>query len=186
MTPVDSVPKEEIVNEIQAGPDMTTQSDELHGPGKSDIQPVVTDDEPAPPAEVAAPTTLPEVAKPTTNINSGSERRAEPRYPVHWRAALRIAHHDPIHHGRTLDVSLSGCSVVISSNVRAQQSLTLFLQLPTKISGQTGDVVEVEGQIVRTVLSSQHHGFVVGIAFTQFKADGFARMQSLLRSTPKV
>jgi hypothetical protein len=107
------------------------------------------------------------------------ERRQEVRYLFHWRALVRW----PNGKGlicRTLDVSKSGCCLVLAENCHPNQSVMLYLELPPAHSGLKGDVLCMDAWIARTTLSTQSGGFVVGLNFTKPTAPDLLRLHRQL------
>lgn len=110
--------------------------------------------------------------------------RPRTRYPVQWRAAVRLSGQGgtPIQ-GKTMDVSLTGCAVVIPDNICPQQVVTLYLQLPMNNAGQPGAIIEAEARIVHAALSAQCKGFRLGLHFLRFRADGLEKLTAHLGIT---
>ena len=98
------------------------------------------------------------------------EHRKSPRGSIHWRGLVVTEENGRRRtaHGKTHDVSLTGVSVVCDLN------LPLFIPVTVYLLVHPGDhvhpqlMVEVQGKIMNSVLSSKQGGFRLGILFTKF------------------
>lgn len=178
---------QDIDTHRQAAPETSAAAAPAEPEQQSKATPAETAGQSAPPApklDAAMPPSPPA----TPAKSAGADQRNHTRYPVHWRVALRLQGVGAmIVQGRTMDVSLTGCSVVIPDNINPQQNVTLFLQLPMDYAGQPAVVIEIDAKIVHAALSGHCHGFLLGIAFRNFKGDGKERMTNRLGlSMPRV
>ncbi len=99
-------------------------------------------------------------------------RRAQPRYIAHWRAAL-VGHGAKLL-GRTDNVSLSGVAIVCDINVPAGREMTVYLEIPVQL-GKQPVIFEAQGAVMHSALSKQ--GFRLGVAFRSYAGDS----QNILR-----
>jgi c-di-GMP-binding flagellar brake protein YcgR len=102
------------------------------------------------------------------------DKRGEQRHPFHWKAVIVLGE-PPAHtayQGETLEVSLSGCSVLIEHNLPVGLPATIVVSVPAEKAGGSMRIVEATCRMVYTVLSSSHHKFRCGIQFVDFKDEG--------------
>lgn len=136
---------------------------------------------PPPVSSLAQETPLPAARAPDVRPSAAKiERRGEPRYLVRWRAAIGITAEEDtfICQGRMLDISMSGCSMLVGRNLHPDQTVAIYLELPGIHSGQIAKVIEAEGRIAVAMLSSQHDSFFIGLKFTYFKGEAKAQLES--------
>lgn len=139
----------------------------------------------------AAPPSGPEVLAPGASGRPAElpravpvERRATKRYPVWWRGLLTVHGRasENTHHGRIPEISLAGCSIIISKNYEAPLSASMQILLPARDNGALPEVVAVEGFLQHAVFSGRHYSFLAHIQFAKFKEGGCAALEARLRS----
>jgi hypothetical protein len=109
------------------------------------------------------------------------ERRQDIRHPFHWRAVMRKeGGRDTL--SRTLEISKSGCSLVLAENHYPGQKITLFLEVPAAHPGMRNDVISLAAKIIRATLSSANGGFVLGMQFTKPESSDVKRLHKYLLS----
>ena len=120
------------------------------------------------------------------DLIKSSETREDPRYPFHWPVAIVFDSTDKqeTYHGRTHEVSISGCSLLTEHNVFTEHQVTLLLSLPTEHPGGQRRLIEIKAQMVYTVLSSGHKKFRCGIKFQKFKDGGHAKLADIIYQRP--
>jgi len=116
------------------------------------------------------------------NTKSSNRKRSENRYLFHWPVAIVF---DSIegqgtYHGRTNDVSLTGCSILTEHNVFSTQAVTVLLSLPSDHAGERRPVIEVKAAMVYTVLAAGAQKFRCGIHFLDFKGNGLAALDKVI------
>lgn len=115
--------------------------------------------------------------------------RKHHRHPVRWRIALvnKGDGKNDIYHGRTYDVSMSGINVLLEHNVFFTSEVVVLLAIPPTLPGQKETIVEIQCNIMHTVLDSEHKQFRLGMKFVQFKRDGKRILSDILskRHIPK-
>lgn len=104
-------------------------------------------------------------------------RRIQPRYIAHWRAALVVE--GIKHFGKTENVSLSGVAITCTGNLRQKQEVTIYLEV-TVMLGKPPVVFEAVGVVMHSSLSSQ--GFRLGVAFRFFHGDSLDILRKALAS----
>ena len=125
--------------------------------------------------------------RPSTSGDLG--KRKHYRHPLHWRVAIvnKSGKQNDIYHGRTHDLSLSGASVLIESNVFFTSEIVLLLAVPPMQQGHKETILEIQCSVMHTVLDSEHSQFRLGMKFMQFKGDGKQILSDILskRHIPK-
>ena len=114
----------------------------------------------------------------------GDKRRAE-RYPLQLRVAVVYHQHEdaatrPTYHGRTLDISVDGLSVLVEHNVFHEGEVTVLLALPPVHPGIPQKIIESTAKMVYTVLSSEHDTFRIGLVFRKFKRNGRQQLRTAI------
>lgn len=105
------------------------------------------------------------------------ESREEKRVPLKLNVAIVYHQHEdaatrPTYHGTTNDVSLSGLSVVVHSNVFNTSDVKVLLAIPPEHAGGQQKIVEATAKMIYTVYSSAHDAFRIGMNFRGFKGNG--------------
>lgn len=67
---------------------------------------------------------------------------------------------------------MTGCSVLAEHNIAPGTAVAIRLTLPPRKAGTARDIVDVDGRIVYTVLSSGRGQFRCGIQFRRFREGG--------------
>lgn len=106
-----------------------------------------------------------------------SDKRAEPRAPLHFKVAIIYHLHPdeatrPTYHGRTHDISTQGLSVVVDRNIFSEGDVTVLLAIPPAHPGAPQKIVEATAKMIYTVFSSDHDAFRIGLDFREFKRNG--------------
>lgn len=105
------------------------------------------------------------------------DKREERRIPLKLNVAIVYHKHvdaatRPTFHGTTNDVSLSGISVVVRSNIFNDGDVKVLLAIPPEHTGGQQKIVEATARMVYTVYSSAHDAFRIGMNFQGFKGNG--------------
>lgn len=116
----------------------------------------------------------------------GKNQRGHYRHPVHWRLAIVNKSHgkNDIYHGSTLDVSMSGISILLERNVFFSTSVVILLEIPPMNQGQKKSIVETQCSLVYSVLDSVHSQFRLAMKFDHFKGDGQRILTNVLSERP--
>lgn len=114
-----------------------------------------------------------------------SEQRAEPRFPLHLKVAIVYHQHKdastrPTYHGKSLDISMNGLSVLVDCNINTDAEVTVLMALPPTHEATPQKIVEATAQMAYTVLSSQHDAFRIGLTFRKFQRNGAAQLREAL------
>lgn len=112
-----------------------------------------------------------------------SNRRREARLPFHWKVAIVLQEASKkTYRGHTANVSPSGCMVILPCNISSDRPISLRIEIPPLTHDVGHAVVEVTGRMAYTLLSNEHHEFVAGIEFGQFKGNGQTVLQAALQA----
>ena len=93
-------------------------------------------------------------------------RRVQPRYLAHWRAAL--VGDNVKYLGKTDNVSLSGVAIIADVNLRPNQVFQVYLEIPVQL-GKPPVVFQALGVVVQSMLAQQ--AFKIGVVFRSFEGD---------------
>ena len=116
-------------------------------------------------------------------------RRKHYRHPLRWRVAVvnkSGGQHD-IYHGRTHDISLSGASIMLERNVFFTAEVVILLAIPPMHQGQRETILEIQCNVMHTVMDSASGLFRLGMKFVHFKGEGKQVLHDILskRHIPK-
>ena len=116
----------------------------------------------------------------------GENKREHYRHPVHWRLAIvnKNSEKKDIFHGCTLDVSMSGISVLLERNVFFSSSVIILLEIPPTNQGQKKIIIENQCSVLYSVLDSVHSQFRLAMKFDHFKGDGEKILADVLSKRP--
>ena len=117
------------------------------------------------------------------------DNRKHYRHPIHWRIALIHKNGDKndTYHGRTHDLSVTGASILGDHNIFVMSEVVILLAIPPLHAGQKETIVEIQCNMVYTVLDSEQSRFRIGLRFLHFKGDGKRILSDILskRALPK-
>ncbi len=97
----------------------------------------------------------------TTPTNTGNDRRARPRLPIH--VPVKVRHQGHEHAGLTRDLSSSGIFLYSESEIKAGSKLELVVMLPPSLGLGPGGWTLCQASVVRMEKSD---GKGMGIAAT--------------------
>ena len=107
------------------------------------------------------------------------DQRINPRYPLRWRAALRVPAGQMLY-GGTVDVSIGGVSVLLEQNIVYGTMVSLFLQIPPPRVGAPPLVIETRAKVLYTAFSADHDRWRLGVQFLDFDAEHRKRLEKEL------
>lgn len=122
---------------------------------------------------------------------AGAERRRERRYPLRLRCAIIYHRHpdseaQPTYYGTTWDISLSGMSFIVGSNVFTEDEIKVLLALPSRKPGGRPRIVECTAVMRHTVFSGEVGDFRIGITFKVFKGNGARILRDALAAQSRI
>jgi hypothetical protein len=99
-----------------------------------------------------------------------TELRQHHRFLAQWRVAI-VFQGGGSHtfYGVTHDVGLGGLCMHTDHNLYSRQTVSVLLALPPAHPRERKKMIEAEGRIVYTILSSGQKGFRIGIQLVRFK-----------------
>lgn len=99
-----------------------------------------------------------------------TELRRHHRFLAQWRVAI-VFQGGGSHtfHGITHDVGLGGLCMHSDHNLYSRQTVTVLLALPPTHPRERKKVIETEGRIIYSILSSGQKGFRIGVELMRFK-----------------
>lgn len=117
------------------------------------------------------------VASPEPDTPQAQNRRTHTRYIAHWRAALVGDKVKTL--GKTDNASLSGVAIISDINLRANQVVKIYLEIPLQL-GKPPVVFRALGRVVHSMLSQQ--SFKIGVVFSSFEEDSENLLRKALAS----
>ncbi len=123
---------------------------------------------------------------------SGQEdKREAPRARLRLRVAIAYPEHEgrpvqPIYHGTTHDIGVSGLSMVVEDNVFDEGVVTLTLALPPEHGWASQKDITATARMTYAIRSSKLNGFKIGMTFLELKGDAKELLQAaILRELTK-
>ena len=115
-----------------------------------------------------------------------ADRRRGARARLRLRLAIVYPQRDgratqPIYHGTTDDLGMSGLSMVTEDNVFYEGEVTVLLALPPVHGWAPQKIVEATAIMTYAIHSSKLHAFKIGMSFLEFKLDGRELLEAALR-----
>lgn len=106
-----------------------------------------------------------------------------PRRMLRWPVAIVVdsAKGQAVYHGATLEISISGCTVLCDSNLPSRHPVDLVIFLPPIAKDAVRVTLQVKAKISSTVLSNRHKQFLCSLHFDKFAGTGRATLEQLLR-----
>jgi len=119
-----------------------------------------------------------------------ADRRASPRFNVHFRLAMVYPQYEgrparPMFHGKTHDISMSGLSMIVDYNVYQEGDVAIVLALPLEYPGATRKVVMSTAAMTYAIHSSKLDAFKIGLVFREFRGDGKELLAAALQRAAK-
>lgn len=114
------------------------------------------------------------------------DRRASRRAILHLRLAVVYPQQPgrpapPIYHGTSVDVCMSGLSMVAEENVFHEGEVTLLLALPPVHDWAAQKIITAVAEMTYAIRSSKLNGFKIGMRFLEFKEDARELLQAAVR-----
>jgi len=115
-----------------------------------------------------------------------ADRRQGPRIRLKLRLAVVYPQRSgrparPMFHGKTHDIGMSGLSLVVDYNVFEEGEVAVVLALPPEFTGAARKVITSAAEITYAIHSSKLDAFKIGFAFREFRGDGKALLEAVLR-----
>ncbi|NWG86035.1 MAG: PilZ domain-containing protein [Hydrogenophilaceae bacterium] len=151
-------------------------------------EPIIEEQEPPQEEAVAAPVEAPPEPKTVVREEAAfhgqapriQERRANPRYLAHWRAALVDPADGNVRYlGKTDNISICGAAIISDTNVPPRQEYHVYLEIP-QVSGKAPLILELIGKVVYCNLAN--NAFRVGVTFKQYHGDAEKVLRSIVSS----
>ncbi len=110
----------------------------------------------------------------------GAERRVSPRKLVHWRIKLiqESSSGQVMTHGKALDASLTGISLICDRNLVKSTRVVLIISLPVPKRPGTSNDIHVSATVVNAIYTQD--GFRLGLHFTQFHGQAKEALTAIL------
>ena len=118
------------------------------------------------------------------------DRREGPRVRLQLRLVLIYPQLEgrparPMFHGKTHDIGLSGLSMVVDYNVFQEGDVTVVLALPPARGATSRKVVTSTAEMTYAIHSSKLDAYKIGLTFREFRGDGKALLETVLRQALK-
>jgi hypothetical protein len=110
-------------------------------------------------------------------------RGTSPQYIVDWRTVLTVKERGREKHfeGRSCTISLDSVTVYFDHNLYVPDTALLTIDLPAELPHQAKHPVEVEGQLVCTILACNGRGFRTEFVFKRFRPHSKTHLKHYLQ-----